>query len=527
MSKSIFKKVLATGLLSATLLSACSPSLLPTSTAQQSKVRFSKYNNPNFKTPNWVKDAVFYQIFPERFKNGNKSNDPPGSEPWGSKPKLDNYMGGDLDGVIQELPYLKKLGVNAIYFNPIFEANSNHKYNTINYMKIDPAFGDINTFKTLINKAHGLGIKVVLDAVLNHSGYKHWMFQDAVKNGPKSQYWDWYNIYSFPVVTHPKPNYDSWWGHYTLPKWNVDNQKVRDHLYKITEYWTKQGIDGWRLDVPNEIADHNFWRKYRDIVKGINPEAYIVGEIWGDASPWLKGDQFDAVMNYVFRDAVLNFFIHDKINVDQFDWNLQNLRKRHPAPATNTMFNIVGSHDTERIRTLAGDNMDKVKLAAFFQMTYLGAPVIYYGDEIGMAGGKDPDDRRTFIWDKSKQNHDLKNYYQKLIALRKKHPSLRQGNFRSIRRHNDDRTFAYIREFKNDKTVMVLNNSDQPRSINIDARRVAIPDGTLKNLMNNQTIQIKGGQVTIQNIPPRTGMMFQLNEGNVASQRMRRFFRRR
>ena len=226
----------------------------------------------NVVTPDWVKDAIFYQIFPERFQNGNRANDPEGSEPWGSKPKLFNFMGGDLDGVIQKLPYLKDLGVNAIYFNPLFEApTSNHKYDTANYMKIDPSFGDMDTFRTLIREAHKLGIKVLLDAVFNHSGDSHWAFKDAEKNGPESKYWNWYLFHGFPVVKSPKPNYESWWGFASLPKFNEYNPEVREHLFKVAEFWSKEGIDGWRLDVPNEVRDMNFWREFRSPRKAYQP----------------------------------------------------------------------------------------------------------------------------------------------------------------------------------------------------------------------------------------------------------------
>lgn len=472
----------------------------------------SNRSTPNFKTPDWVKDAVFYQIFPERFYNGNPKNDPPGTEPWGSKPKLFNFMGGDLEGVIQKLPYLKSLGINAIYFNPIFEApTSNHKYDTANYMKIDPAFGDINTFKALVQKAHSMGIKVLLDAVFNHSGDHHWAFKDAEKNGPNSKYWNWYLFHGFPVVKDPKPNYDSWWGFASLPKFNEYNPEVRDHLFKVAEFWTKLGIDGWRLDVPNEVRDMNFWREFRKRVKAINPEAYIVGEIWGDGSPWLQGDQFDAVMNYQFRDLVFNFLIKEESNVDQIDWGLAGLRERHPESVNYAMFNVLGSHDTPRMLTMAKNDPNKVKLAALFQMTYVGAPVIYYGDEIGMQGEMDPDCRRAFPWNNPAQhNQDLNNYYKRLIQLRNQYVALRRGTFRSLMRHNDNRTFAYLREAGQQKVMVVMNNHTKVQDIQLDTQRVQVPDGELKDLMTGQTFRIQGGKVLFPKVPPKTGLVLEL-----------------
>lgn len=461
-------------------------------------------------TPDWVKDAIFYQIFPERFNNGEKSNDPPGTEPWGSKPDLYNFMGGDLEGVIQKLPYLKDLGVNAIYFNPIFEAkNSNHKYNTSDYMKIDPAFGDIETFHRLITAAHSMGIKVILDAVFNHSGDTHWAFQDAMKNGPSSKYWNWYLIHDFPVVQKPKPNYESWWGFASLPKFNEYNPEVRKYLLGVADYWSKQGIDGWRLDVPNEVRDMNFWREFRTTVKNVNPNIYIVGEIWGDGSPWLQGDQFDAVMNYQFRDQIFNFIVKDKSNVDQFDWGLQGLRNSVDQNVTYSMFNVLGSHDTARMMTMANGDVNRVKMMALFQMTYVGAPVIYYGDEIGMTGDMDPGCRGAFPWNPSQWNQDLRNYYKKLIAIRTQYPVLRRGGFRSLMRHNDNRTFAYLREDNQSKIVVVMNDATHAQDIPINMGQVQVPDGTLTDLINGQTYAIRNGQVVFGQVPSKTGLVLE------------------
>lgn len=469
-------------------------------------VTTSARKGPDFKTPDWVRDAVFYQIFPERFHNGNTANDPKGTEPWGSKPKLFNYMGGDLEGVIQKMDYLKDLGVNAIYFNPIFTApTSNHKYNTANYMEVDPAFGDMETFRRLVKKAHSMGIKVVLDAVFNHSGETHWAFQDAIKNGPSSKYWNWYLIHGFPVIQEPKPNYESWWGFASLPKFNEYNPEVREHLFQVAEFWAKEGIDGWRLDVPNEVRDMNFWREFRQRVKRVNPDLYIVGEIWGDGSPWLQGDQFDAVMNYPFREQVFNFMVEEKGNVDQFDWGLEGLRNQHPDSVTYTMFNVLGSHDTPRVMTMAKNDVNKVKLSALFQMTYVGTPVIYYGDEIGMRGEMDPDCRGAFPWNTAQWDQNLRNYYKQLIALRNQYPVLRRGTFRSLMRHNNNRTFAYLREDSRDKIMVVMNNNTAPQDLAIETGRLNVPDGILTDLIDGKTFPIQGGQVVFSAMAPKTG----------------------
>jgi glycosidase len=460
-------------------------------------------------TPDWAKNAVFYQIFPERFHNGNRANDPKGAVAWGSKPTYDNFMGGDLDGVLQKMPYLKELGVTAIYFNPLFKASSNHKYNTADYMQIDPSFGDLATFKRVLAAAHQNGIKVILDGVFNHTGDDHWAFEDAKKNGQKSKYWNWYSIYGFPVVNSPKPNYNSWWGFGTLPQLRAkENADVQKHLFEVTEYWTRQGIDGWRLDVPNEIDSDEFWRTFRKKVRAINPEAYIVGELWHEADRWLQGDQFDSTMNYVFRENVLNFFAYEKMAVDDLDRNLEHLRKRYHPEVTSVMFNITGSHDVPRILTEAGGDKRKAKLISLFQLTYPGTPVVYYGDEIGMEGGKDPDNRQGFEWNASRQDQDLLGHYKRLIRLRKSSVALRTGEFRSILRHNHHRLFGYVREAGTEKVAVVLNAGHQAQDVALDVNS-AFKDGTqLKEAMTGKTFTVQGGKVLVP-LASMSGAIFQ------------------
>jgi glycosidase len=438
------RTLLTSTLAASLLLSGCGLAGMPTGAAQRDGQAGAKAKSKGF-TPKWVKDAVFYQIFPERFANGNKANDPKGVLPWGSKPTYDNFMGGDLAGVRQQIPYIKSLGVNAIYFNPLFKASSNHKYNTADYMQIDPSFGTNAEFKSLIGELHKNGIKVIIDGVFNHTGDDHVWFEDAKKNGQKSKYWNYYTIWGFPVTTDPKPNYNAWWGFGTLPPLRVkDNADVQNMLYEVTEYWTKQGIDGWRLDVPNEIDNDHFWQTWRNKVRAINPNAYIVGEIWEDGSHWLQGDQFDAVMNYQFRKTMLDFFANQNLSVDDLDARLAELRARYGDEVTQAEFNILSSHDVPRILSEAGGDTARAKEAIFFQMVYPGAPVVYYGDELGMAGAKDPDNRRTMTWDKA-ANNPMLGFVQKLIQVRKAHPALRGAGFRTLMRHNDFRQFAYVR----------------------------------------------------------------------------------
>jgi cyclomaltodextrinase len=406
--------------------------------------------------PSWANDAVFYQIFPERFANGDSSNDPEDVQPWGGKPNNANFFGGDLQGIIQHLDYLSDLGISALYLNPIFEATSNHKYNTTDYLEIDPHFGDEGIFKRLVDECHARGIKVILDAVFNHTGVGFFAFRDIKRNGARSPYLRWYNVYSLPIGPEDKPNYECWWGHGSLPKLMTYTPAVRQYLFDVTRHWMDFGVDGWRLDVPNEVP-RSFWIEWRKLVKSINPEAYIVGEIWDDATPWLQGDQFDAVMNYQFRGAVVKFFAQRRISVRGFDSMLTRQRAEYPAGVDYVLQNLLGSHDTERFLTLCGGDTARMKLAVLFQMTYVGAPMVYYGDEIGMEGGPDPDCRRTMVWDERYQGKNLLETYRDAIKLRKQYPVFRHGDFETVLVSDTTHVYAFARSTAEATALVVMN----------------------------------------------------------------------
>ncbi|MEB3198492.1 MAG: alpha-amylase family glycosyl hydrolase [Candidatus Sericytochromatia bacterium] len=452
-------------------------------------------------TPKWVKDAVFYQIFPERFANGSRANDPAGAQPWGGKPEYENFFGGDLAGVKAKIPYLKSLGINAVYFNPLFKASSNHKYNTADYMQIDPAFGTNADFKATLDALHAAGIRVLLDGVFNHTGDDHPFFLDCKQNGPQSPYWSYYSIWGFPVVTSPKPNYNAWWGFGTLPQLTAArNRKVQEYLFDVTEYWTRQGIDGWRLDVPNEIDNADFWREWRRRVRAINPEAYIVGEIWEDGSQWLQGDQFDAVMNYVGRSAILDFFAYRKSSVDDLDARQSSLRRHYGQEVTEASFNILGSHDVARVRTEAGGDLVRTKEALLYMFTQPGAPVIYYGDEIGMLGGKDPDNRRCFPWEEANEGNDMLRFVKRLVALRKSNPALRGGEVRTLMRHNHYRQFVFARADQGQQVVVAMNSGDETRDLAFSVGQI-YPEGTrLRDLLSRRTVTVVGGSVRLDKL---------------------------
>ena len=283
---------------------------------------------------------------------------------------------------------MRELGINTIYFNPIFEAPSVHKYDTSDYRKIDPHFGTMETFIKMAESFHENSIRFILDGVFNHTGRGFFAFCDIEKNGNKSLYKDWYNIKKFPLIENGKPNYDCWWNFPELPKLNTENPEVKTYLIETAKDWLIKGADGWRLDVPNEIA-HSFWKDFRREIQSVKPDAFIIGEIWRDGRVWLEGDEFDSVMNYRFRDACVEFFAKRTSRAEEFIQQIGSQVYIYPMKANFCMMNLLSSHDTARFYTVAEGNIIKIRLALAFQFTFIGSPSIYYGDEIGMEGGKD------------------------------------------------------------------------------------------------------------------------------------------
>ncbi len=423
-----------------------------------------------FEPPAWVKEAVFYQIFPERFANGDPSNDPDGTLPWGGEPTPDNFFGGDLQGVIDHLDHLERLGVNAIYFNPLFAAITNHKYDTADYMRVDPHFGTNTLLKELVQACHARGIRVLLDAVFNHSGRTFTPFLDVLENGADSAYADWFHVRSFPLeVREGIPTFDTFAFTEMMPKLNTENADVQAYLLEAARYWIEEiGVDGWRLDVANEV-DHRFWRRFREVVKAAKPDAYILGEIWHDSLPWLGGDQFDAVMNYPLTEAILDYAVRGTRDGRQFSDLVGYLQAAYPRQATEAAFNLLGSHDTPRLLTLSGGDKRKVRLAAVIQFTMPGAPCIYYGDEIGMDGGQDPGCRKCMIWDEDKQDRALFAFFAALVRLRKSHRALRDGNFDLLAAEQGDKVVVYAREKDGERFLVALNASNGDRQASVEA----------------------------------------------------------
>lgn len=503
-----------------------------------------------FRTPAWTKDAVWYQVMVDRFRNGTTTNDPSGTIPWKHdwyKPfgaegndgqtfykhfVFGRFGGGDIAGLRSKLPYLRSLGVNALYLMPMFQASTPHKYNTASYIHVDEHFGtkgdyapavakeDIldaatwsftptdKAFLEFIREAKSMGFRIIIDGVFNHCGTDHPAFQDVKRNGKDSKFANWFDITSWDPF-----KYDAWWGFSELPVFRKDPEyglaaeSVRKHIFEITRRWMdpdgdgdpRDGVDGWRLDVPNEVP-LPFWHEWCKLVRSINPDAYISGEIWERADRWLDGQAFDAVMNYEFAKPLIRWVIDrtNKITPTVLDDSLAELRLAYPAESTYAMMNLLDSHDTDRVSSMAknpdriynqknreqeGDSYDaskpgpaeyaKQRLMALVQMTYVGAPMIYFGDEVGMWGSNDPNNRKPMVWDdlgvyqdpKESVNSELLSHYRTVIALRNAHPALRTGAFRTVLTDDAQDVWAFVRSGHGEELLVALNASDRPATV--------------------------------------------------------------
>ena len=447
--------------------------------------------------PDWVRDAVFYQVFPDRFASSRRVVKPGEPEPWDAPPTLHGFKGGDLLGLAEHLDELCQLGITAIYLNPVFASASNHRYHTFDYEKVDPLLGGDAALRELLDSVHARGMRIIVDGVFNHASRGFWPFHHVLENGAASPYRDWFHIApevlagSRELIAYPGPNevetirrlqgghdlpgpdasdpgagggggaaqgefgtpsqralgYQAWWDLPALPKLNHANPAVREYIYGVAERWIRFGIDGWRLDVPEEIREPGFWEEFRRRVLAINPEAYIVGEIWNPAPEWLAGDRFHAVMNYPLAEAVLSFAGRGRLDealvaktpeyartvrsIDgpEFGRQLAGVMTTYPPDVASLQLNLLDSHDTPRFISLASGDATALRLATLIQMTLPGAPCIYYGDEVGLEGREDPDCRRAYPWDPLLQDRGLRDFVAGLIALRRANPVLRRGRF--------------------------------------------------------------------------------------------------
>lgn len=387
-------------------------------------------------TPKWVNDTIWYQIFPDRFCNGDHSIDPDYVVPWRNRGKVKNEecFGGDLEGIIQKLDYLKELGINGIYLTPINESPSNHKYDTTDYAKIDPRFGDEDTFKRLVLEAHKRDMRIMLDGVFNHCGYYFAPWQDVLEKGADSEYYDWFMINEWPLdFKHgaaKKGQFYTFGFFDNMPKLNTNNPAVRKYFIDICANWVDNyHIDGLRLDVANEVS-HRFCKELRARLKEINPDIYILGEIWHNALPWLRGDEFDAVMNYPLGESIKDFWIDKSQTNQDFEYTINRCYTNYMQQTNDVLFNLLDSHDTKRLRSDT-KNLDQyfAQLAVLFAMP--GSPCIYYGTEIAMPGSYDPDCRRCMPWDDIEAGRfkERIEMVSKLIHLRASEPLLKGRNF--------------------------------------------------------------------------------------------------
>ncbi|HEX8472760.1 MAG TPA: alpha-amylase family glycosyl hydrolase [Pyrinomonadaceae bacterium] len=550
--------------------------------------------DPNFQTPDWLKNANVYQIFPDRFRNGDMTNDycRPGStagcptfygdqmpllrEPWNTaigdprQPGEFNgqygtqFYGGDLKGIENQLDYLQSIGVDTLYLNPIFKARSNHRYDTDNFLEVDPALGGDAALASLTTEMERRGMRLILDGVFNHSSsdsvyfdnYHRYNAPDGGCENAASSYRSWYNFFNSHAPC-AYGDYEAWFGFGSLPVFRDDSAGVRDYFYRtpganVTQYWYERGASGWRFDVANEIS-HNWWNEYRPLAKGYKSDGPLVGEIWPDASQWLAGDQLDSVMNYRFRKNVLgfargqfNWSDNDNsgsnqivaLSPSQFDHALRSVREDYPAPATAAMLNLLDSHDTNRslyVLTINGDNglseaKERLKFSALFQFTYLGAPMVYYGDEGALDspslanGGSGPEDdpynRAPYPWADEAGDANVYgpadpsvvSYYTTLAHMRKQHPSLRNGAFETLLTGDttpsttDDNTYAFARTGGNETAIVALNNGSNGNTSSVPVATYFADGHSLQDALSGATYTVAGGHVNLS-LAARSGVV--------------------
>lgn len=488
--------------------------------------------------PTWVQDAIFYQIFPDRFARSKRLPDP-GFEPWDTPPTTHGLKGGDLYGIAEKLDYLVDLGITALYLNPVFASASNHRYHTYDYYNVDPFLGGNDALRHLIDESHKRNVRVVLDGVFNHASRGFWQFHHVLENGIKSPYRDWFyfdeerlhgrqrwGAYPGTSELNAAQNgedsikaygYRGWWHNPALPKFNIETPAVRKYLFDVAKHWIEFGIDGWRLDVPTEIDDDAFWQEFRYRVRQANSEAYIVAEIWHEAHRWLQGDQFDAQMNYEVTKPMLAFFggrhldrrvlnqqsnYHSVYEIDahefanRIDHNLGLYRK----DITYSQMNLLDSHDTPRFLSCVSGNKESLKLATLFMLTYPGAPCVYYGNEVGVDGEHDPDCRKSFPWEESQWDKDLHTFFKKAIELRNKNEALRRGNYKRL--WSAEGVYAFSRTLEGKTCVVAMNVSESPASVHVTYEGGKAPRSVL-----GKATEISVNDRLHFTVPPRSGVV--------------------
>jgi glycosidase len=500
-----------------------------------------------FHTPEWAQGAFIYQIFPERFANGDPGLNPPGSVPWGSPPGRFHFQGGDLVGVKQRLDYLQELGVEVIYLNPIFKSHSNHKFDTEDYYQVDPHFGGNQAMRELVENAHLRDMRVLLDASFNHCYPTFFAFQDILQRGEDSAYWDWFTIKRYPIDVIVRPQklpgwfwgekdsgkiwlqrfesltnipvhileddqdglgmdlaYEGWFNVPNMPKINLANPETREYFLQVAKHWIAEyQVDGWRMDVVPHIID-DFWLDMRREVKAIQPEAHLLAEVWGDSSFWLQGDRFDATMNYTFYYLCLEFFAKAQMDTATFSAGFGTMLMTYAEPVSAANQNLLSSHDTVRFRRQAGDDPKRHRLAMFFQFTVPGAPGVYYGDEIGMTGDHDPDCRRAFPWNQEDTwDQELLAQTRELAHLRIRYPALRLGTWQIV--WTGAEALAYLRQHGEQRILVLLT-----REGSLENQFIEIPTESPEWLWGVAQWDAASGGIQIQRLTPWSGLLIRL-----------------
>jgi cyclomaltodextrinase len=505
-------------------------------------------NKLNFKrhfVPDWVFGGVMYQIFPERFYNSNSDLNPETVVPWGSESKRLEFQGGDLYGVIEKLDYIKNLGVNILYLNPIFLSKSVHKYDTWDHFKVDSHLGGDEALSKLVAEVHKRDMKIILDCSLNHVHPRNFAFQDVVKNGESSKYSDWFTVSSYPLrlIHRPhlysntykvgwdgnqeeykeyivktieetklpveelnddgpiiEPTYKAWWGVPDMPKVNMESEGAIEWGLEVAEYWIKNfNIDGWRMDVAKEISIP-FWKKFRNIVKNQKEDSILISEIFGDTSQWLQGDMFDGTMNYSFRELMTDYFASNRISTKYFNESLAHLYSMYSFEAISSCQNLLSSHDVKRFLNRCDDWKD-IKGAVFLQSTFPGIASIYYGDEVGLSGGADPNNREPFPWhDEESWNHKLLDYTSELMNLKKTNKILKYGSFELI--DHDYDLIIFRRKLKGESLICIFNKFDMVENISLSSIAHKITQIYGKN-----AIQLLDNSIEIESIEKYSGLI--------------------
>ena len=436
--------------------------------------------------PKWAQDAVIYNIFPDSFATGKEKVSGQASQKQWEGQTVCGKLGGTIRGITENVSYIKKLGLNAIYINPVFAAGEYHKYDLIDYFHIDPCFGTNEDFKELVETFHANGIKVIIDGVFNHCGWKFFAFEDVVQKGQQSAYKDWFYGLQFPVIRPDNgedyPNYECFGYERLMPKLNTANLQVQEYFCKVGRYWVEEfHTDGWRLDVASEVND-GFWRKFHEEVKAVNPEAILIGEVWESANHWLDGTIFDSAMNYDFRKHCKRFFAEGSVDAAEFDGRVTDMRMRYRKQTVYAQLNILDSHDVSRFLSVCGEDRKKYKLAIVFQMCFPGIPSVFYGDELGVTGIREEEYRQPMPWGRQ---DELYAFFEQAIRMRKQQKALTQGDYHTLNAVAGSRFYGFERTYEKQRVMIFLNMEEAKMTCSIpENAEILMQEGWKDNILD-------------------------------------------